>query len=131
MTVSKLVSAHDAVSVIQTGDNVASSGWGGHGVAESVLRAIEERLPGRNVSYHRRCRTMRQTWRTSGGSILRWGLRCRCSDRMAVPVTGVNDFGDLEEGLDIAGVHVLQGPVDPVGSPATEHTSNHQLITEL
>lgn len=44
MSVSKLVSAPDAVSVIQSGDNVASSGWGGHGVAESILRAIEERF---------------------------------------------------------------------------------------
>jgi len=43
MAVSKIVAAADAVSVIQNGDVVASSGWGGHGVAESVLAAIESR----------------------------------------------------------------------------------------
>jgi propionate CoA-transferase len=44
MSVSKVVSARDAVSVIRSGDVVASSGWGGHGVAEAVLRALEERF---------------------------------------------------------------------------------------
>ena len=43
MSISKIVSAADAVSVIQDGDVVASSGWGGHGVAEAVLAAIERR----------------------------------------------------------------------------------------
>jgi propionate CoA-transferase len=44
MSVSKVVAVRDAVSVIQSGDVVASSGWGGHGVAEAVLRALEERF---------------------------------------------------------------------------------------
>ena len=44
MSVSKVVSATDAVSVIGDGDVVASSGWGGHGVAETVLKAIENRF---------------------------------------------------------------------------------------
>jgi propionate CoA-transferase len=43
MSISKIVSAIDAVSVIRDGDVVASSGWGGHGVAEAVLAAIEHR----------------------------------------------------------------------------------------
>jgi propionate CoA-transferase len=43
MSISKIVSAIDAVSVIRDGDVVASSGWGGHGVAEGVLAAIEHR----------------------------------------------------------------------------------------
>jgi propionate CoA-transferase len=43
MSISKIVSATDAVSVIRDGDVVASSGWGGHGVAEAVLAAIEHR----------------------------------------------------------------------------------------
>ncbi|MDA2979399.1 MAG: acyl CoA:acetate/3-ketoacid CoA transferase, partial [Actinomycetota bacterium] len=44
MAISKIVDAADAVSVIADGDVVASSGWGGHGVAESVLVAIEQRF---------------------------------------------------------------------------------------
>ena len=44
MTISKLVDAADAVSVIRDGDVVASSGWGGHGVAECILQAIEEHM---------------------------------------------------------------------------------------
>jgi propionate CoA-transferase len=43
MSISKIVSAIDAVSVIRDGDVVASSGWGGHGVAEGVLAAMEHR----------------------------------------------------------------------------------------
>jgi len=43
MSISKITSATDAVSVIRDGDVVASSGWGGHGVAEAVLAAIEDR----------------------------------------------------------------------------------------
>jgi propionate CoA-transferase len=43
MSISKIVSATDAVSVIRDGDVVASSGWGGLGVAEAVLGAIEDR----------------------------------------------------------------------------------------
>ncbi len=43
MSISKIVSATDAVSVIRDGDVVASSGWGGHGVAEAVLAALEQR----------------------------------------------------------------------------------------
>jgi propionate CoA-transferase len=44
MSISKIVSADDAVSVIRDSDFVASSGWGGHGVAEAVLAAIEARF---------------------------------------------------------------------------------------
>ena len=44
MSISKIVSADDAVSVICDGDVVASSGWGGHGVAEALLSAIERRF---------------------------------------------------------------------------------------
>ena len=44
MAISKIADAADAVSVIADGDVVASSGWGGHGVAESVLAAIEHRF---------------------------------------------------------------------------------------
>jgi propionate CoA-transferase len=44
MSISKIVSADDAVSVIRDSDVVASSGWGGHGVAEAVLAAIEARF---------------------------------------------------------------------------------------
>lgn len=44
MSISKIVSASDAVSVIRDGDVVASSGWGGHGVAEAVLSAVEQRF---------------------------------------------------------------------------------------
>jgi propionate CoA-transferase len=44
VSISKVVSARDAVSVVHSDDYVASSGWGGHGVAESVLRALEERF---------------------------------------------------------------------------------------
>ncbi|MDK1019532.1 MAG: CoA-transferase [Actinomycetota bacterium] len=44
MTISKIVPAVDAVSVIRDGDVVASSGWLGHGVAEAVLSAIEDRF---------------------------------------------------------------------------------------
>ncbi|MDK1017744.1 MAG: CoA-transferase [Actinomycetota bacterium] len=48
MSISKIVSATDAVSVIRDGDVVASSGWGGHGVAEAVLAAIERRYVAEN-----------------------------------------------------------------------------------
>lgn len=44
MSISKVVSARDAVSVIQDGAVVASSGYGGHGVAEAVMAAVEERF---------------------------------------------------------------------------------------
>jgi len=44
MSISKIVTASDAVSVIRDGDVVASSGWGGHGVAEAILSAIEQRF---------------------------------------------------------------------------------------
>lgn len=43
MSISKVVAADDAVSVIRSGDLVASSGYGGHGVAEEVLIALERR----------------------------------------------------------------------------------------
>jgi propionate CoA-transferase len=48
MSISKITSAADAVSVIRDGDVVASSGWGGHGVAEAVLGAIEDRYLAQN-----------------------------------------------------------------------------------
>ena len=48
MSISKIVSAADAVSVIRDDDVVASSGWGGHGVAEAVLAAIEHRYVTQN-----------------------------------------------------------------------------------
>jgi propionate CoA-transferase len=48
MSISKIVSAADAVSVIRDGDVVASSGWGGHGVAEATLAAIESRYIAQN-----------------------------------------------------------------------------------
>jgi propionate CoA-transferase len=48
MSISKIVSAADAVSVIRDGDVVASSGWGGHGVAEAILAAIERRYIAQN-----------------------------------------------------------------------------------
>lgn len=44
MTVSKVVSAGDAVSVLRDGDVIATSGYGGHGVAEQVLIALEQRF---------------------------------------------------------------------------------------
>ena len=44
MAVSKIIAAADAVTAIRSGDVVASSGWGGHGVAEAVLTAIEDRF---------------------------------------------------------------------------------------
>jgi len=44
MSITKVVSAEDAVSVIHSGDVVASSGYGGHGVSEEVLAALETRF---------------------------------------------------------------------------------------
>ena len=44
MSISKVVSVRDAVSVLRAGDVVGSSGYGGHGVAEQVLLAIEQRF---------------------------------------------------------------------------------------
>ena len=44
MSISKIVSARDAVSVIGSGNVIASCGYGGHGVAESVLVALEKRF---------------------------------------------------------------------------------------
>ncbi|MEX2653507.1 MAG: CoA-transferase [Acidimicrobiia bacterium] len=44
MSISKVVSADDAVAAIQDRDVVASSGYGGHGVAEEVLVALEQRF---------------------------------------------------------------------------------------
>ena len=44
MSISKVVSAPEAVSVIRDNDVVASSGYGGHGVAEEVLIALEQRF---------------------------------------------------------------------------------------
>lgn len=44
MTISKVVGAREAVSVIRDGDVIASSGYGGHGVAEEILVALEQRF---------------------------------------------------------------------------------------
>jgi propionate CoA-transferase len=44
MTISKVVDARGEVSVIRNGDVVASSGYGGHGVAEGLLVALENRF---------------------------------------------------------------------------------------
>lgn len=43
VAISKVVAADDAVSVIRSGDVVGSSGYGGHGVAEEILIALENR----------------------------------------------------------------------------------------
>jgi len=44
MTISKILSAADAVKLVHAGDVVASSGYGGHGVPEQLLVALEERF---------------------------------------------------------------------------------------
>lgn len=44
MSISKIVDAADAVSVIRSGDVVATSGYGGHGVPEGILVALEDRF---------------------------------------------------------------------------------------
>lgn len=44
MSISKIVTAADAVAVIRSGDVVATSGYGGHGVPEEILVALEERF---------------------------------------------------------------------------------------
>jgi propionate CoA-transferase len=44
MSISKIVTAADAVSVIRWRDVVATSGYGGHGVPEEILVALEERF---------------------------------------------------------------------------------------
>lgn len=44
MSISKIISTEDAVSVVASGDVIASSGWGGHGVAEEVLIELEKRF---------------------------------------------------------------------------------------
>jgi propionate CoA-transferase len=44
MSISKVVAARDAVSVVRNGDVVASAGYGGHGVAEQILIALEQRF---------------------------------------------------------------------------------------
>ena len=46
MPISKLVTAADAVSVIRSGDVVVTSGYGGHGVPEDILVALEQRFLG-------------------------------------------------------------------------------------
>lgn len=46
MPISKLVDAADAVAVIRSGDVIATSGYGGHGVPEAILVALEERFLG-------------------------------------------------------------------------------------
>ncbi|GMR02469.1 MAG: acyl CoA:acetate/3-ketoacid CoA transferase [Acidimicrobiia bacterium] len=43
MPISKVISDSDAVQLIQDGDAVATSGYGGHGVPEQVLMALEDR----------------------------------------------------------------------------------------
>ena len=44
MPISKLVTAADAVSVIRSGDVIVTSGYGGHGVPEDILVALEQRF---------------------------------------------------------------------------------------
>jgi propionate CoA-transferase len=44
VSISKLVDAADAVAVIRSGDVIAASGYGGHGVSEGTLVALEERF---------------------------------------------------------------------------------------
>ncbi|RLE15238.1 MAG: acyl CoA:acetate/3-ketoacid CoA transferase [Actinobacteria bacterium] len=44
MSISKVIDAADAVAVIRSGDVIATSGYGGHGVPEGVLVALEERF---------------------------------------------------------------------------------------
>lgn len=46
MPISKLVTAADAVSVIRSGDVIVTSGYGGHGVSEDILVALEQRFLG-------------------------------------------------------------------------------------
>lgn len=44
MAYRKIISAEDAVALIQSGDTVASSGYGGNGTAEALFQAIERRF---------------------------------------------------------------------------------------
>ena len=44
MTISKVVGAREAVAVIHDRDVIVSSGYGGHGVAEEILAALEQRF---------------------------------------------------------------------------------------
>jgi propionate CoA-transferase len=44
MTISKVVGAREAVAVIHDRDVIVSSGYGGHGVAEEILVALEQRF---------------------------------------------------------------------------------------
>jgi propionate CoA-transferase len=44
MPISKLVAVGDAVSVVGSGDVVVTSGYGGHGVPEAILIALEQRF---------------------------------------------------------------------------------------
>lgn len=49
MSISKVIGAVDAVAVIRSGDVIATSGYGGHGVPEGVLVALEERFLGEGL----------------------------------------------------------------------------------
>jgi len=44
MSVSKVIASEDAVRLVRSGDVVASSGYGGHGVPEQLLVSLEERF---------------------------------------------------------------------------------------
>ncbi len=43
MPVSKVIAASDAAAVVHSGDVIASSGYGGHGIPEQLLVALEDR----------------------------------------------------------------------------------------
>ena len=49
MSISKVVDAADAVTVISSGDVIATSGYGGHGVPEGILVALEDRFLGEGL----------------------------------------------------------------------------------
>jgi propionate CoA-transferase len=49
MSISKVVDAADAVTVIRSGDVIATSGYGGHGVSEGILVALEDRFLGEGL----------------------------------------------------------------------------------
>jgi propionate CoA-transferase len=49
MSIGKVVDAADAVTVISSGDVIATSGYGGHGVAEGILVALEDRFLGEGL----------------------------------------------------------------------------------
>ncbi|MCH9047227.1 MAG: acyl CoA:acetate/3-ketoacid CoA transferase, partial [SAR324 cluster bacterium] len=44
MSKGKLVSAHEAIAIIQDGDVLATTGYGGNGTPEHLLVALEKRF---------------------------------------------------------------------------------------